>query len=163
MVLQLLAASTEKSILNTVDEDNNTPLHVASEQGHTKVVRILLQHGSDATQKNRLFLTPVACAAISGHYDVIGLLLENGAEIDPIDRNSVRGRNDLIKTQEHLILFSSAFVAAHAPPPCGTQRPRSRRQVPDRKTSENRSERQRRLQPARSGHSKRTPVSEAMT
>ena len=89
VVLQLLAASTEKSILNTVDEDNNTPLHVASEQGHTKVVRLLLQRGSDATQKNRLFLTPVACAAISGHYDVIDLLLENGAEIDPIDRNSV--------------------------------------------------------------------------
>ena len=90
VVLQLLvAASTEKSILNTVDEDNNTPLHVASEQGHTKVVRILLQRGSDATQKNRLFLTPLASAAISGHYDVIELLLENGAEIDPIDRNSV--------------------------------------------------------------------------
>lgn len=55
--------------MNAKDEDNNTPLHYAAENGHTMSVRVLLGAGAKLDAKNDLDDTPVHAAAENGHLE----------------------------------------------------------------------------------------------
>lgn len=57
-------------------DDESTPLHVASSQGHVEVARILLDHGADATVQDKYGWTPLHKASEGGHAEVVLLLLE---------------------------------------------------------------------------------------
>ena len=52
--------------VNAKDEDNNTPLHYAAENGHVVSVRILLDAGSKLNTKNDEEDTPVHTASENG-------------------------------------------------------------------------------------------------
>ena len=54
-----------------------TPLHVAAEFGHVKIVELLVQKGADATCKDFDESTPLHCAAEHGGEDVLRYLLAN--------------------------------------------------------------------------------------
>lgn len=58
------------------------PIHLATQQGHTEIVRILLAAGGmdRINCGNELGWTPLHVAAWSGHVDIINLLLEYGME-----------------------------------------------------------------------------------
>lgn len=63
------------------------PLDIAVQRGHTGVVRILLDHGADATlgdQGRRN--TPLFVAIKRGHLDVVRLLLDRGADINKVEQ-----------------------------------------------------------------------------
>jgi ankyrin repeat protein len=78
---------------NSVNSIGQTPLSVASEEGHEAVVKLLLaEHGVDPNHKDSYGRTPLASASASGHHGVVRLLLNtNGVDPDSRDTNGIEG------------------------------------------------------------------------
>ena len=72
--------------LDIADNAGNSPLQIASLEGHADVVRILLNAGCDIYCKNSDLDTPLIDAVENGHLDVVKLLLEAGS--DPRQTNA---------------------------------------------------------------------------
>jgi len=85
-----------------------SPLHVASQYGHTDTVDILLKAGASRDTRTKVDRTPLHSAALEGHLPIVSLLLSNGAEIDakdllkmtPLHWAVERGHYDVV---EHLL------------------------------------------------------------
>ncbi|KAM4625367.1 60 kDa lysophospholipase [Polymixia lowei] len=67
------------SNLSLGDYDGRTPLHIASCEGHLKVVQYLLSHGTTVYAKDRYGDTPLCNAVRFRHKDVVKLLRQTGA------------------------------------------------------------------------------------
>ncbi|KAF0390364.1 serine/threonine-protein phosphatase 6 regulatory ankyrin repeat subunit B isoform X1 [Gigaspora margarita] len=69
------------------DENNQTALHCAAENGYKKVVETLLINNAkvDATDINGK--TPLHCAAENGHITVVETLMKKNAKVDSTDSN----------------------------------------------------------------------------
>ena len=64
------------------DFEGRTPLHIASWQGHTAMVELLLRYNADVNATDREQRTPLQSAAWQGHERVVWLLLKAGARSD---------------------------------------------------------------------------------
>jgi len=64
------------ALVNTVDNTGNTALHFATELGWLDTVRLLLEHGADASLCNDEGDVAVQCAALEGHADILEHLVE---------------------------------------------------------------------------------------
>ncbi|RYP66170.1 hypothetical protein DL771_007946 [Monosporascus sp. 5C6A] len=62
-----------------------TPLSWAAENGHKKIVQLLLDKDAEANAKDNYGRTPLSRAAGKGHREVVQLLLDKGAEADAKD------------------------------------------------------------------------------
>lgn len=69
-------------------ENGNTPLHIASLNGHAELARMLLEAGAKVDARGKKGSTPLHLAAMDGHFAVARLLLDRGAGVDT--RNNVR-------------------------------------------------------------------------
>lgn len=58
-----------------------TPLHSAAAAGHTKIVKMLLEHGADANIREQGGFTPLHAAAQNGDVETIRALLLGGADL----------------------------------------------------------------------------------
>jgi ankyrin repeat protein len=72
----------DPSLVNSLDENQKTPLHLAIEGNHLEVAEFLIRNGADVNAVDYTKSTPLHYAAISGRYDEVKLLLDNGAEIE---------------------------------------------------------------------------------
>src|SRR5262249_12209308 len=70
----------EFGALDSLDDQNETPLHLATSQGHLKMVALLLDKGADAAAQDNEGRTALYGAAWKGHKDVVMLLLDKGAD-----------------------------------------------------------------------------------
>jgi hypothetical protein len=74
---------------NAPDEDRHRALALASQFGHTEIVRLLLDTGEDPSRYNPVGFhshsTPLHQAALAGHDEVVRLLVERGARLDVKD------------------------------------------------------------------------------
>ncbi|XP_062585227.1 ankyrin-3-like [Saccostrea cucullata] len=106
LVLKLLVTcGVNLSIVTRETDDSDTPLIIASQNGHYSTVQFLLENGANVTETNRLKISPLHFAAENGHLEIVQLLLKNNAgvnscskrESSPLIRASYRGHNDIVK------------------------------------------------------------------
>ncbi|XP_063058970.1 60 kDa lysophospholipase-like isoform X2 [Engraulis encrasicolus] len=71
------------SSLSMEDYDGRTPLHIASCEGHLKVVEYLLSQGATVYAKDRYGDTPLRNAVRFRRKDVVKLLRKTGAHLSP--------------------------------------------------------------------------------
>ncbi|GBG89237.1 hypothetical protein CBR_g48945 [Chara braunii] len=89
---------------NSVDGLGRTALHMASANGHTNIVRILIGRNADVNAKNEELNTPLHWAALNGHKGVVEVLMEanaNPAALNRYERTAVdeatqRGFQDVV-------------------------------------------------------------------
>jgi ankyrin repeat protein len=67
----------------------NTPLILAARRaGNSRTVRLLLEHGASATERNNVGISPVLAGAASGDVQTVRLLLDAGARADDFPRSN---------------------------------------------------------------------------
>ena len=76
-------ASTSPLIKRFPSQNGFTPLHLASQEGHTDMVSLLLEHNGDVNFRAKNGLTPMHLAAQEDHVPVAEILVKYDAEIDP--------------------------------------------------------------------------------
>jgi ankyrin repeat protein len=69
-------------LATTPDGHGDQPIHHASRNGDTEIVRLLIEHGADVNAKNPRGHTVLYCAGGHGHLDCLLLLLKEGADCD---------------------------------------------------------------------------------
>ncbi|PQE20992.1 ankyrin repeat protein [Rutstroemia sp. NJR-2017a BBW] len=84
---QRLAESAESGDNQGVSTGWSSPLHIAAQKGHDRIVGVLLQHSTDTNINlpDSDGRTPLICATIGGHKDVVALLLADGALLSCVD------------------------------------------------------------------------------
>ena len=82
IALQLIEQGVD---VNQGLDGGNMPIHIASFNGYTKVVKQLISNGAKVNAKitggGDPGATPLHLAAMKGQADVISILLENGADV----------------------------------------------------------------------------------
>lgn len=68
--------------VNTENEAQDKPLHLACIFGHIDIVKLLIQSGADINLKMRNSSTPLHCAVCSNRYEIVKYLLAAGADFD---------------------------------------------------------------------------------
>lgn len=87
------------------DDENDTPLIVASRSGHEETVKVLLEKGADVGATNNSRANSVSAAAEAGHIKALRILLDAGAALDnrnqdgltPLALASLRGHADVVR------------------------------------------------------------------
>ena len=68
-------------------KDGWTALMLASDKGHLKVVKLLLEKGANANAQNNNGETALMVASEKGHLEIVKLLIEKGANINAQHKN----------------------------------------------------------------------------
>lgn len=82
------AAKTDPSIdLDAIDPTSDrTPLHYASDGGHTSIVKSLLNAGAEINRRDQYGRSPIQLAAMYGHVATARAILAHRANVDVTDR-----------------------------------------------------------------------------
>ena len=79
--------------LNSPDQNQKTPLHLALESGHADIVKYLLEQGAGINLKDKDKATPLHNAATLGNLEIVDLLLKKGAT--SLNEGNFRGQTPL--------------------------------------------------------------------
>ena len=86
-IIKLLIESGAE--VNAADNNGLTPLYVATQKGHERVVEYLLTHGAEVNVADKNGVTPLYVATQKSHERVVEYLLTHGAEVDAADNNGI--------------------------------------------------------------------------
>ena len=90
-VVKYLITKVNVNLKTTLGE---TPLWLASENGYTSIVEILLKHGANVNTTNNLHVSPLYVATERGNIETVKILLQSGADPNIKDYSS-KGRTPL--------------------------------------------------------------------
>lgn len=77
-----------KKLINRQDVEGLLPLHVASRQGHYKLIRLLIQYGAEVNKLDKFNKwTPIFYAAAEGHVKTTQELVKFGAKLNIVDED----------------------------------------------------------------------------
>jgi ankyrin repeat protein len=76
-IVEFLVVQYSQDIHSRYFNEEEAPLHLASQRGHEDVARLLIEHGADATAQSKYGTTPLHGAS---REEVARLLLEHGAD-----------------------------------------------------------------------------------
>ena len=82
---QILSMQKNQINLNYKDENGNTALHYACDEGNLKIVEILLDANCETNNKNIEKQTPLHLSAKRGYFDISKRLIESGANLNAED------------------------------------------------------------------------------
>ena len=89
-------------------------LHFAAVQGHSAVVKLLLEAGADKDAANNLGITALHSAAESGHIEVVKLLLAAGADKDKADSEERTALHRTIRKIAALLAYDAERDATNS-------------------------------------------------
>lgn len=107
--LVLFFKSNEEFVNSTDPETENTPLHLASRNGHFKVALHLLENGAFVNIQNKPGCTPFFLAVEGLHRNLSQLLIEWGAKIDIKNRIS-KTALEIIRNPELKMLLEKKSI-----------------------------------------------------
>ncbi|KAJ3285200.1 hypothetical protein HK104_009595 [Borealophlyctis nickersoniae] len=109
------AFDMQKQHIEEEDLFLDLPLRWAAENGHTRVVKLLLDKGADVHYRHDIALR---YAAANGHVETVQCLLDNGADVNAYGMNQLLGSNALtmatgavgadVHAQDNFALFWAA-------------------------------------------------------
>jgi ankyrin repeat protein len=74
------------AIIDTFDDEQQTPLGQAARHGNLEIARLLIDHGANLHTTDSNGWTPLHLASKQGHLDVVTLLLRRGGDVDGLDK-----------------------------------------------------------------------------
>jgi ankyrin repeat protein len=84
-IIEFLIVERSQDINARGFDRNETPLGVASREGHSEVARVLLEHGADTESRDNDTYSPLERASEEGHTEIVQVLLEHGADVKAVD------------------------------------------------------------------------------
>lgn len=88
VVLALLLLLQNVALVNLIDGEQQTPLHVATIGGHYEFVRLMMENGANINAVDEKGRTALHYAAMGGHAEIVLLLLLRGTLVDPRDKRA---------------------------------------------------------------------------
>jgi ankyrin repeat protein len=79
----------DSTLINSLNENHETPLLLAATHGHIDIARYLLEHNADFSIGDADDSRPIHLAAIGGHTTIIELLISLGDDINVADNNGM--------------------------------------------------------------------------
>src|SRR6266851_698030 len=86
-VVNFLAIKHSEDIHSRHVDDNSTPLHLASREGHVDAARILVGHGADVTVQDKSGWSPLHLALARGHVELARVLVGHSADLTAQDND----------------------------------------------------------------------------
>ncbi len=77
--------SKDPNLVNSKDSHGETPLHLASWNGHMEVARLMINKGADVNARNNLGETPLHLAVRDDDEDMAELLISKGGNVNARD------------------------------------------------------------------------------
>jgi ankyrin repeat protein len=98
--------------MNIVDPGNgNTPLHIAAQNGHTNIVKLLLEVKASVNLKNSAGNTPLHMSVEYDYYETSKLLVDAGADLNIENGKNVRACNGIDGAKHYRLM--PILVATH--------------------------------------------------
>ncbi|CAG2254652.1 unnamed protein product [Mytilus edulis] len=109
-IVEFLIVNVKCNVNNT-DERGNSPLHKASERGHTAVAKLLLENNADVSQCNNYEMSALYAACAGGHKDTVELLLQNNADVNQCDEDGQSPFvNDKMESHLYMLLVNVVYM-----------------------------------------------------
>ena len=109
LVLSLINSGVNVNCLVKIDGSEWSPLMMASSEGHTDIVKLLLQRGAQVDLQDNVGLTALMWASEAGNVETVQLLLEHGARVDLETNDGITAMNRA-GSHEILDLLLSAMI-----------------------------------------------------
>ena len=74
--------------VNVVDGNGDTPLMLATRNGHTDIVKLLVEYQADMNKQDKFGNTPLINACMKMYTGVASFLIERGADLTILNKDN---------------------------------------------------------------------------